>query len=59
MTDQGLIAEYTNGSKTRSATLTFNLLREGRRQFVAQINVSGKREARHEAAEAGAKVWNF
>ena len=51
----GLIAYYTNGSKTKPAQLTIML----DRQTVEVIGVSGKREARKVAVERGAKCWNF
>ena len=51
----GLIAYYTNGSKTIPAQLTIML----DRQTVEVIGVSGKREARKVALERGAKCWNF
>lgn len=54
-----LAAEYTNGSKTRSAVLTINLIANGERRHVSEHVVAGKREARKVAAECGAKPWNF
>ena len=52
-------AEFTNGSKTRSATLTFSTIENGRRQFLSEQAVTDKREARRIAKSLGYKPWNF
>jgi len=54
-----LAAEYTTGSKARSAQVAINLIRDGRRQSLHVQAVSGKREARAIAVEFGAHPWNF
>lgn len=54
-----LTAEYTNGTKSRSATLSIAQLENGRRTYVGAFNVTGKAEARRKAAEMNAKPWNF
>lgn len=54
-----LVAEYTNGSKRRPATLDLNIIENGRREFIFQHVVTGKVEARKIAAARGAKCWNF
>lgn len=62
MTTGGVLtADFTNGGKTRSATLTSNRLdaANGRRTFIERHDVAGKREARALAERLGAKCWNF
>jgi hypothetical protein len=54
-----LAAEYTNGSKTRSATLNLNRIVDGHRTPVIGFNVTGKREARQIAKQYNAQPWNF
>lgn len=54
-----LIAEYTNARKGHLAILTINRLVAGRREFVLNRAVEGKRAARAEAAALGAQPWNF
>ena len=54
-----LAAEFTNGSKTRSATLNINRIVDGRRSPVIGFNVSSRREARQIAKQYGAVLWNF
>jgi len=53
-------AHYTNGTKTRSATLDFAITTHGCRAWLTVgTKVSGLREARKLAKEAGATPWNF
>ncbi len=54
-----LAAEYTSGSKTRSATLDLNKIVDGRRTNFASFTVANKREARSLAAQYAATPWNF
>lgn len=54
-----LAAEYTNGGKTRPATLRLNRIIDGHRTPVIGFNVTGKREARQIAKQYGATPWNF
>jgi hypothetical protein len=54
-----LAAEYTNGSKTRPATLHLNRIIDGHRTPFMGFNVTGKREARGLAKRYGATPWNF
>lgn len=54
-----LAAEFTNGSKTRSAVLTLNKIADGRRVFVSEHAVPDKRYARKLADYYGATPWNF
>jgi hypothetical protein len=54
-----LAAEFTNGGKRRPATLTINVITDGRRRFVTEQPVAGKREARAVAKALGATPWNF
>lgn len=54
-----LIADYYAGSKTAHATVVFSILVEGRREHVSEILVSGRRDARQQAARRSAKCWNF
>jgi hypothetical protein len=51
--------QFTNGGKRRPATLTLNVIADGRRRFVSQQPVTGKREARAIAERLGARPWNF
>ena len=52
-------AHYTNGTKTRSATLTFAVTSNGFRVWEADQPVTGKAQARRIAKAAGATPWNF
>jgi hypothetical protein len=52
-------AHYTNGTKTRSATLTFAFRSNGLRIWEADQPVAGKAQARKLAKAAGATPWNF
>ncbi len=52
-------ADFTNGSKTRSATLTFYTIANGCRTFCGQQSVADKREARKVAKSLGYTPWNF
>jgi hypothetical protein len=54
-----LAAEYTTGSKTRSATLHLNRIVDGHRTWGPGFNVASKREARQIAKQYGATPWNF
>jgi hypothetical protein len=54
-----LIAEFTKGSKVRSAQVTIWKLVNGRRQDGVTHLVTGKTEAREIASVKGAKPWNF
>ena len=54
-----LAAEFTKGSKTRSATLHLNRIIDGHRTPVIGFNVSSKREARQIASQYNATIWNF
>jgi hypothetical protein len=54
-----LEAHYTNGSKTRPATLALARTEAGRRVWISTQPVSGKAEARKVAQSTGAKPWNF
>ncbi len=56
-----LTADYTNGSKTRSAMVTIHRLdpATGARRAIETRSVTGKREARALAAKIGGKCWNF
>lgn len=45
-----LIADYYAGSKTAHATVVFSILVDGRREHVSEIPVSGRRDARQQAA---------
>ena len=54
-----LAAEYTNGSKTRPATLHLNRIIDGHRTPFMGFNVASKREARGLAKRYGATPWNF
>lgn len=52
-------ADFTNGTKTRSATLTFYSIADGRRTFISSRSVGDKREARKAAKSLGFTAWNF
>lgn len=52
-------ADYTNGSKARSATLTLYTINNGQRTFCSQQPVAGKVEARRVAKSLGYQPWNF
>lgn len=52
-------ADFTNGSKTRSAMLTLYTIANGCRTFVDQRAVADKREARRIAKNLGYQCWNF
>lgn len=54
-----LAAEYTNGSKVRSATVRLNRIIDGHRTPGIGFNVTGKREARQIAKQYNATPWNF
>lgn len=54
-----LAAEFTTGSKTRSATLTLTRIADGRRTQIATFDVEGKVHARQLAARHNAQPWNF
>jgi hypothetical protein len=54
-----LAAEYTNGSKSRLATLDINRIENGQRTLIETHSVMGKREARAVAKALGATPWNF
>ncbi len=56
-----LAAEFTNGSKTRSAKLTITQIDPalGKRTFVAAYPVKNKRDARKLATSCSATPWNF
>lgn len=54
-----LIAEFTNGSKTREPRLTICELANNRRRFIRTMPVIDKRDARLMAKVAGATCWNF
>ena len=52
-------AHYTNGSKTRSATLDLSITTNGNRVWITSHQVSGKAEARKLAKWHNATPWNF
>lgn len=52
-------ADFTNGSKTRSATVTLYSIENGARQHLSTQPVADKREARAVAKRFGYKCWNF
>ena len=52
-------AHYTNGSKTRPATLDFAFTTNGNRVWLSSHRVSGKAEARKLAKQQNATPWNF
>lgn len=58
---QGILAaEYSKGPKVGpKGWLTFNIIANGRREFVEGFGVSGKVEARRIAKQRNAKCWNF
>ena len=51
-----LAAEYTTG---KQPMLSITRIADGRREYIAEQPVSGKREARMVAAALGATPWNF
>jgi hypothetical protein len=53
------IADYTAPTKRYDGVLTINVIEEGRRNFIAEHKVDGKRAARAIAAQYNAKPWNF
>jgi hypothetical protein len=59
MSSPTIAAEFTNGSKARSAQLSITRIANGRRERVATFDVAGKREARALAAQHNAQPWNF
>lgn len=54
--DAILAAEYTTGKQPR---LSIARITAGRREYIAEQPVSGKREALMVAAALGATPWNF
>ena len=52
-------AHYTNGTKTRSATLDLSITTNGNRVWITSHQVSGKVEARKLAKWHNATPWNF
>ena len=55
-----LAAEYTKGSKSGpKGWLTLNIIANGRREFIEQVGVSGKVEARRIAKARNATPRNF
>jgi hypothetical protein len=53
------IADYTAPTKRFDGVLTIWVLSDGRRHFICQHKVDGKRTARAVAAQYDAKPWNF
>jgi len=53
------IADYTAPTKRYDGCLTISVIEEGRRHFIAEHKVDGKRAARAVAAQYNAKPWNF
>lgn len=49
-------AEYTAGKQPQ---VNINIIKNGRRSWVATYRVTGKREARKVAAQFNAQPWNF
>lgn len=52
-------ADFTNGTKTRPATLTLYTINNGCRNFLSEQAVADKREARRVAKSLGYQPWNF
>ncbi len=61
MPDTILAAEFTAGSKRRPPMLAITRLTpaSGSREYLEEIRVIDRREARKIAAERGVKPWNF
>lgn len=59
VTDMQRIADYTAPTKRYDGVLTISILEDGRRHFIAEHKVDGKRAARAVAAQYNAKPWNF
>jgi hypothetical protein len=53
------IADYTAPTKRFDGTLTISVLSNGRRHFICEHKVDGKRTARAVAAQYDATPWNF
>ena len=53
------IADYTAPTKHFDGTLTISVLSNGRRHFICEHKVDGKRTARAVAAQYDATPWNF
>jgi hypothetical protein len=53
------IADYTAPTKRFDGVLTISVLSDGRRHFICEHKVDGKRTARAVAAQYDAKPWNF
>ena len=54
-----IAAEFTNGSAKRAPVVTINRIEGGERFWIADYQVSGKREALKVATKFGATPWNF
>jgi len=59
VTDMTRIADYTAPTKRYDGCLTISVIEDGRRHFIAEHKVDGKRAARAVAAQYNAKPWNF
>ena len=53
------IADYTAPTKRRDGVLTISVLSDGRRHFICEHKVDGKRTARAVALQYDATPWNF
>ena len=53
------IADYTAPTKRRDGVLTISVLTDGRRHFICEHAVDGRRAARAVALQYDAKPWNF
>jgi hypothetical protein len=53
------IADYTAPTKRYDGTIAIRVIENGRRHFIAEHKVDGKRAARAIAAQYNAKPWNF
>ena len=53
------IADYTAPTKRYDGAITISVIEDGRRHFIAEHKVDGKRAARAIAAQYNAKPWNF
>ena len=53
------IADYTAPTKRFAGVLTISVLADGRRHFICEHKVDGKRTARAVAQQYDATPWNF
>ena len=53
------IADYTKLTKRYDGVIAISMIEDGRRHFIAEHKVDGKRAARAIAAQYNAKPWNF